>query len=86
MGNETYGVERFTVRLPTAEYNTLKAEADAKGIQLAAHARNIIQAHLRNQEMEERLEEKLEEFIESDKFDDLFFEKLGRFFEARKKA
>lgn len=86
MGDETGGVERFTVRLSLPDYAALEAEADAKGVKVAVFARDIIKAHLNNQEIEDRLEEKLGEFIESEKFDELFLEKIGRFFEARKRT
>ena len=77
---------RITVRLPKDDYEALEAEAAQKGTPLASYVRDLLQAHLLDHHLDERVEEKLEEFIESDRFDDLFFEKMSRFFEARKKG
>lgn len=79
MGNadgEVY--ERIMVRLLPKDHEALKAEAEAKGIPLAAHCRDILELHLMRADLETNIENKFLEILESDKFDDAFVEKFTR--------
>ena len=79
------GIVKVTIRLPEADYYALEEEAANKSTPPAAYMRDLLQAHLLNRDLDGRIEETLEKYMTSERFDDVFFSKLERFFTARKK-
>ena len=77
--------KRIMIRLSKDEHRALEEEAKEKGLALATLAAKLLQAHLLQSTLDSRIEEKLEEYLMSDKFDDAFFDKIERFFTARRK-
>jgi len=85
MGGNEENLKRIMVRLSYEDYDALEEEAKKKGSPLASYVRDLIKAHLLNKEFDDKIEQKLEALIMSDRFDDIFFEKLSKFFEARRR-
>lgn len=80
------GIVKVTIRLPEADYYALENEAAKKSTPPAAYMRDLLQAHLLNVDLDGRIEEKLESLLLSEKFDEVFLDKLERFFTARRKG
>lgn len=70
--------------MPDDEYKKLEEMAKQKGVPLAAFCRWVLQEFLLKESMTDEIEKKLFEILESDKYDDIFFEKVSRAMSARR--
>jgi penicillin V acylase-like amidase (Ntn superfamily) len=75
---------RIAVRMPQDEYDKLEDMAKKKGVPLAAFCRWVLQEFLLKESMADEIDKKLFEILESDKYDDIFFEKVTRAMSARR--
>lgn len=73
-----------TVRLPKDDYNALDEEATKKGMALAACLRDILQAHLHNKDLSEKIESEFARLLDSDKYDDVIVEKFIRAYDKKR--
>jgi hypothetical protein len=85
MGEEGTRLIAMTVRMTEQDHAALKAEASAKGLELATHAREILKAHLLKQEFTSNLKDDVITILESEEFDDIIVQKFLRAMENRKK-
>jgi hypothetical protein len=87
MGNEEgEAYLRIALRMPPDDYTALETLAARKGVPLAAFCRSALQEYILKESMSEEIERRLVDILESDKFDDLFAEKVGRAMSARKRS
>ena len=86
MGNELgEPYQRIAVRMAQEDYEALEILAEKRGVPLAAFCREVLKEFLLRDSMDEEIEKKLLEILQSDKFDDVFIEKVGRAMSARKR-
>lgn len=82
--DESGSYTRIGVRMPSDEYDKLEEIAKKKGVPLAAFCRWVLQEYLLKESMSDEIERKIFEILESDKYDDVFFEKVTRAMSARR--
>lgn len=85
MGNVGIEMRQVSIRIPADDYDALENEARGKGIPLAAYIRDLLQAHVQNKNMSEKIESEFSRLLESDKFDDIIVEKFLRAYDRKRK-